>query len=327
MRGIERDGGCEGSHADHSVLVVGDTTVDLYPVGEGSLTSGSRFEWHVGGTATNVARWVAGVGCDAALVTNVGSDTAGEMAASHLDETPVDTEGVARVDGPSPLTLCVPSDDGDRWDAWVRGSCYGFTPPDDPASLVAPYDWLHLEGVTLPPTVNRSAVRRLAAAASDDGTRVAFDLNGRTNQWESAAAYRTALGEVLPHCDLVFAGTDDLAVAGVDPTPDGLVDRFPADHSGTAFLTDGASATVGLRLRDGAVVERVTASPPSVSVATTAGAGDAFAGAVLAARRRGRSDLGELAAIGNAAGAAAAATVAPFDPNAATVVTERLDDP
>ena len=115
-----------------------------------------------------------------------------------------------------------------------------------PSERVASADWLHLEGVTLPPTVNRSAVRRLAAAASEEGTRVAFDLNGRTNQWESAAAYRTALGEVLPHCDLVFAGTDDLAVAGVDPTPAGLVDRFPADHSGTAFLTDGASATVGV---------------------------------------------------------------------------------
>ena len=313
--------------ADRGVLVVGDTTVDLYPVGEGSLASGSRFEWHVGGTATNVARWVAELGCDAALVTNVGSDTAGEMAANHLDESPVDTDRVARVDAPSPLTLCVPSDDGDRWDAWVRGSCYGFTPPDDPASLVASSDWLHLEGVTLPPTVNRSAVRRLATAASDEGTKVAFDLNGRTNQWESAAAYRTALGEVLPHCDLVFAGTDDLAVAGVDPTPEGLVDCLPADHSGTAFLTDGASPTVGLRLRDGTVVERVTASPPSVSVATSAGAGDAFAGAVLAARRRGLTDLSELAAIGNAAGAAAAATVAPFDPDAAAVVAERLDDP
>lgn len=31
-------------------------------------------------------------------------------------------------------------------------------------------------------------------------------------------------------------------------------------------------------------------------------------------------------AVGNAAGAAAAATVAPFDPDAAAVVAERLDD-
>ena len=314
------------SEAERGVLVVGDTTVDLYPVGDGSLASGSRFEWHVGGTATNVARWVAALGGDAALVTNVGSDSAGETAASHLDESPVDTEGVAHVDATTPLTLHVPTADGDRWDAWVRGSCYGFTPPEDPASLVAPYDWLHLEGVTLPPTVNRSAVRRLAAAASDAGTRVAFDLNGRTNQWESPEAYRTALGEVLPHCALVFAGTDDLAVAGVDPTPAGLVDRLPADHSGTAFLTDGASETVGLRLRDGTVVERAAASPPSVSVATTAGAGDAFAGAVLAARRRGVSELGDLVAIGNEAGAAAVTTVEPFAPAVAAVVAERLDD-
>ena len=308
------------------VLVVGDTTIDLYPVDGPPTTSGSAFEWHVGGTAANVARWLAALGDDATLVTNVGTDTAGEMAARHLDATPVQSHRVARVDGTSPLTLYVPTDDGDRWDAWVRGSCYGFTPPDDPESLVAAHDWVHLEGVTLPEPVNRSAVLDLAAAAHERGTAVAFDLNGRRNQWESAAAYRRALRDVLPSCSMVFAGTADLAVADIDPTPSGLVDLLPADHSGTAFLTDGASSTVGLRVRDGAVVERVAGSPPSVSVATPAGAGDAFAAGVLAARRRGVSALRELVRIGNAAGAAAVTMAEPFAPEVAGPVTAILDD-
>lgn len=308
------------------VLVVGDTTIDLYPVDEGPITDGSAFEWRVGGTAANVARWLAALGDDATLVTNVGTDTAGEMAARHLDASPAQTHRVARVDGTSPLTLYVPTAHGDHWDAWVRGSCYGFTPPDDPESLVASHDWVQLEGVTLPETVNRSAVLDLAEAAHERGTAVAFDLNGRRNQWESAAAYRRALRDVLPYCSMVFSGTDDLAVGDIDPTPSGLVDCLPADHSGTAFLTDGASPTVGLRVRDGAIAERVAVSPPSVSVATPAGAGDAFAAGVLAARRRGVSELRRLVTVGNAAGAAAVTTAEPFAPDIAAPVAAALDD-
>ncbi len=44
-------------------------------------------------------------------------------------------------------------------------------------------------------------------------------------------------------------------------------------------------------------------------------AGDAFAGAVLAARYDGVTDLHELAIIGNTAGAAAVTTDSPYEPD------------
>jgi len=78
------------------------------------------------------------------------------------------------------------------------GTCYGFTPPEDPGSLVAAYDWLHLEGVTLPEAVNGPAVRELAKTADTNGTGVAFDLNGRPKQWERPTAYRDALEDHSP---------------------------------------------------------------------------------------------------------------------------------
>lgn len=307
-----------------ATLVVGDTTVDLYPPSDASFEPGGGLEWHVGGTATNAARWLAALGGDAALLTNVGDDAVGRAAERHLNAGPVDTEHVARVDAPSPLTLYVPTADGARWDAWVAGSCYGFTPPDDPASLVAPRERLHVEGVTLPTEVNRTGVRRLVEAAAENGVSVSLDLNGRENQWETAGAYRAALREVLSDCDLVFAGTEDLSVAGVDPSPTGLLELLPADASMTAFVTDGAAETTAMRVADGRIRERETAAPPSVSVAVAAGAGDAFAGAVLAALADGTTDLGELTAVGNAAGAAAVATVAPFDPKGPAAVAELL---
>ncbi|MDZ5813199.1 PfkB family carbohydrate kinase [Halorubrum sp. AD140] len=301
------------SDSQRGVLVVGDTTIDLYPVDGTSVTPGSRFEWHIGGTATNVARWAASLGSETSLVTNIGTDVMGGLAAQHLTDGPVDTTHVTRVDAPSPLTLYVPKEDGDRWNAWVTGSCYGFTLPADPATLVAPYEWVHLEGVTLPTEVNQTAVRRLAEAAAKSGAYVSFDLNGRTNQWATPDAYRQALKDILRHCDLIFAGTDDLAVAGINRTPAGILELLPPNHSAMVFITDGPAETTALTVDDGEITEQVTATPPSATVATTAGAGDAFAGAVLAARDDGISDLEELATIGNTAGVAAVATIGPFD--------------
>lgn len=311
------------SNNQQGVLVVGDTTIDLYPVDGTSITPGSQFEWHIGGTATNVARWAASLGSETSLVTNIGTDVMGELAAQHLTNGPVDTTHVTRVDATSPLTLYVPTEDDEQWNAWVTGSCYGFTPPTDPASLLAPYDWVHLEGVTLPTEVNQAAVRRLAEAATENGTHVSLDLNGRTNQWATPDAYRQALKDILRHCDLIFAGTDDLAVAGIDRTPAGILELLPPNHSAMVFITDGPAETTALTVDDGEITDRVTATPPSATVATTAGAGDAFAGVVLAARHSGISDLEELATIGNTAGAAAVATIGPFDGDG-TGPTDRL---
>ena len=308
------------SDAKGGVLVVGDATVDLYPANGDGITPGSRFEWHVGGTATNVARWVVALGGEASLVTNVGTDAVGEAAARRLADGPVDTTHVTRVEGPSPLTLYVPTADGARWNAWVRGSCYGFTPPADPAALVTASERVHLEGVTLPEAVNGSAVRKLAAAAAETDVPVSFDLNGRANQWSAPGSYRRALRDVLPYCDLIFAGTDDLAVAGVDPAPAGALELLPSSHSAQVFVTDGPADTTAMTVVDGEVTERATASPPETAVAT--GAGDAFAGAVVAARARGVSDLEELASLGNAAGAAAVSAVGPFDADGVPAIDE-----
>lgn len=304
------------------VLVVGDTTIDLYPTDNESIAPGSNLEWHIGGTATNVARWTVALDCDVDLMTNLGNDVMGELAAEHLANGKVETTHVTQIDAPSPLTLYTGTQGDDEWNAWVTGSCYGFTPPDDPAALVAAHEWIHLEGVMLPVEVNQAAVHRLAETAAANATRVSFDLNGRENQWATPAAYRDTLEDVLQYCDLIFAGKDDLAVAAVDPTPAGLLELLPADHSAIAFITAGDKETIAIRVEDGEIVERVTATPPESTVATPAGAGDAFAGAVLAARYDGVTDLHELATIGNTAGAAAVTTIGPYETDSVTTMDQ-----
>ncbi|ESS02365.1 MAG: sugar kinase, ribokinase family, partial [uncultured archaeon A07HR67] len=254
-------------------LVVGDTTIDLYP--DASVSPGGRLRWDIGGTAANVARWMAMLDGDVAVLTAVGDDFFGRSAARHLERSRVSTEHLSTVDAKSPITLLVP--DSERWNAWIDGSCYGFDLPAEPATLLAPYERVHLEGVTLPAAVNRDDVLALAEAADDGGTRLSFDLNGRAAQWATAGAYRRALCDVLTHCDVVFAGDADLALAEAEPTVEGILELVPSTFSATVFVTGGAAETTAASVRDGRVVERVAVAPPAVEVATTAGAGDAFA--------------------------------------------------
>jgi len=101
---------------------------------------------------------------------------------------------------------------------------------------------------------------------------------------------------------------------------------LPTDYSGTAFLTDGASATVGMRLEDGTIIKRVSKTPPDVSVTSAAGAGDAFAAGVLAGLQRGVADLDKLVAAGNAAGAAAVTILEPFSAAVVDDAEEVLDE-
>ena len=126
----------------------------------------------------------------------------------------------------------------------------------------------------------------------------------------SAARVRGGGGVLLTV--LVALATSAWAVSAQDPVDEmdtmGLFNQDPPPPImiwgsyglGSAFVTDGAAETTAMRVVNGRVRERATAAPPSVSVAVAAGAGDAFAGAVLAALADGTTDLGELAAVGNA---------------------------
>jgi sugar/nucleoside kinase (ribokinase family) len=304
-------------------LVVGDTTIDLYP--DASVSPGGRLRWDIGGTATNVARWMAMLDGDVAVLTAVGDDFFGRSAARHLERSAVSTEHLSTADAASPITLLVPeTEDGERWDAWIDGSCYGFELSAEPATRLAPYERVHLEGVTLPAAVNRDEVLALAEAADDGGTRLSFDLNGRAAQWATAGAYRRALCEILPRCDVVFAGDADLALAEAAPTVEGVLELVPSTFSATVFVTAGAAETTAASVRDGRVVERVAVAPPAVEVATTAGAGDAFAAGVVTALEHGVSDLRALATIGNAAGAAAVTTAGPVPDDGVATLSRLL---
>lgn len=299
--------------SDTRLLVAADTTIDLYLTDETGAGPGSEIQWFVGGAGANVATGVGLLGGSATLMTNLGTDLLGTQATDYLNQTPINTRYLTRVETASPLALYVPERaGGPRWDAWIDGECFGFTLPEDISTVVQSTDWLYLSGTTLPQSVNWKEITRLLELGAKYDVRVTFDLNGRGNQWSDSESYTTCLETVLPHCDVIFASHEDLSLAGISSATEELHSFLPDDRSMHVFITRGAGATTGLKIVDGELREEIVADPPSVEVRDPAGGGDAFASSVLTALFDGGYGLGDLLRIGNAAGAAAVTTHGAF---------------
>jgi len=224
------------------------------------------------------------------------------------------------VDAPSPLVLAVPEQaGGPHWDAWIAESCYGFTLSSDVVAAFDRFDWLYLSATTLPRTINHTEATQLLDLADTHNVRVAFDLNGRAEQWADATEYQDRIAAVLPRCDVVFTSQEDLSLAGISSICHDLIPLLSEDDAVYLFVTRGANPATGSLIADGQVQRRASADPPAVAVQDQAGAGDGFAAGVLSALFSGESTLATLLAAGNAAGAAAVTSLGPLRP-------ENIDD-
>lgn len=295
------------------VLVASDTTADFYPQEAGDGDVGRAYRWVVGGTGTNVARGLALLADPPYLATDIGSDSLGRAVREEHDAHDIPSRLVREVERPTPLALYVPADaGGPEWEIRRADSAYGFGLDGDLDSLFADLTTLYLSGTTLPPSVALESIRTALEHARRHDVTVAVDLNGRRNLWPDPAEYAALVREVLADADLVFAGDDDLALAGVSPDLDGLRALLPADADCLAVLTRGDEGATAVRIADGAVVDRATHDGFAVTVADPAGAGDALVAAVLAARRQGVDSLPALLRAGTAAGAAAVTSIGPL---------------
>ncbi|MFT4889222.1 MAG: sugar/nucleoside kinase (ribokinase family) [Halobacteriales archaeon] len=301
----------ERTHPD--VLVTGAATADFYPRQPSDGTLGVEFRWAPGGIGVNVARALALLDQPPYLATRLGDDSFGTAIARQLDAVDVPRTLVTETSDHTPLLFYVPADaGGPRWEPRLEGSCFGFELPEGSESLFARLSVLHLTGTTLPPTVSLDAMRTAVEYARNHDVDVSFDMNCRANQWDDRSRYADLAAEMLDAADVVFASTDDLALAGYDDGIDGLLAALPERASVTAFLTEGAAGATAVRTEDGAVTATHSHGGFDVEAVDPAGGGDAFAGAVLAALGQGATDLETLVAAGNAAGAAAVTSVGPF---------------
>lgn len=302
-----------GEPSPPDVLVTGATTADFYFEGTTDGTVGTEMEWIPGGIGTSVARTLALLDEPPLLATHLGDDSFATAIGRQLDAYDVPRTLVTETTADTPLLFYVPEDaGGPHWEARIEGSSFGFEISDRSGPLFADLSVVHLTGTTLPPEISLDAMRTAIDYAAAHDVDVSFDMNCRPNQWSDLSNYTDLATEMLEAADVVFASTDDLALAGFDDGVDGLLSALPERASALAFLTEGGDGATAVRIDDGSVTARYAHSGFDVDVVDPAAGGDAFASAVLAALGNGEPDLETLVTVGNAAGAAAVTSMGPF---------------
>jgi sugar/nucleoside kinase (ribokinase family) len=273
------------------VIAVGDVMIDVAVAGDvlprGGHVSG-KVRFTAGGSAPNAAAWARTAGASAAVVGRVGDDVAGRVLRDALEERGIEAALAIDSEAPTGAVLLL----GGTIVA-ERGANARFAPADLPARLeagavlVSGYLLLHedTEGTA------RAALERTNATwiAVDAGSARLLDRYGR----ERFFVATDEASVLLLNEDEAFALTDD--------EPEGAA-RALGDLYRLVCVKRGAGGAVAIL--DG---ELVAAAAPRVDVVDPAGAGDAFAGALLASLAHGRSLT---AALDEAvrAGAAAAAS-------------------
>jgi 2-dehydro-3-deoxygluconokinase len=284
------------------VVGIGEAMVLLQPAPGVPLDAAPSLTMSVAGAELTLCATVARLGLSAAFCTRVGADPLGRRIRAAAADLGVATDLVVTDDRrPTGLFLREALPDGRRRVHYYRAgsAASALDTADAERVLAARPRVVAVSGITAALGAGpRRAVFAVAAGARDAGVRLALDPNLRPalGPVEHQAA---TVRDLLPYADFLLLGTDEAGpVFGVDD---------PAEVFAAAERA-GVGETVLKAGADGCLLPggvHVPAYP--AEVVDPVGAGDAFAGAYLAARLRGAGPV-ESARLGARVAAGVVAT-------------------
>jgi sugar/nucleoside kinase (ribokinase family) len=263
------------------IVVLGDVMVDVVarlsgPVAVGS-DSPARISWGFGGSAANVAAWLASAGAAPVLVGRVGDDPQGAAAAADLAAGGVDARLAVDPDRATGTCIVLVAPGGERSMLPDAGANDGLQAEDLADDLLGAGRHLHVTGYALIRPGSRQAARAAIERAKATGMTVSVDPS-------SAAILSPEFLEWADGADLLLPNADEArALGGVGA----LTARFPE-----LVVKLGAEGALWTDGREEVHVRAATA--PAVD---STGAGDAFAAGLLCARIDG-AEVGEALASG-----------------------------
>jgi fructokinase len=267
------------------IAVTGEALIDLVVDPDGRVAA------QLGGGPFNTARTVGRLGLAPAFLGRLSRDSFGARLRASLGRDGV-TLAVPQLTG-APTTLAIADVDADgvaRYHFYLAGtSSCDLDHPQLSAALPAGVTALHAGSLALAAEPIATGIERLIASDLPVDTLVMIDPNCRPEAITSREAYLARLHRILGRADVVKVSVEDLAylVPGARPrtTAEDLLHHGPA----LVLVTDGPRTARALLPG-----QEVCADVPTVQVADTIGAGDAFGGAFLAwwsASGLARSDL------------------------------------
>ncbi len=255
-----------------------------------------------GGDTSNAAIAAARAGARVGYLSRLGQDHWGHLLMQLWAREGVETSGIVRdAKAPSGVYFVSHDERGHHFSYARTGSAASRMEPSDVqnhwGSLIGQSRWLHLSGISL--AISPSACDAGFAAmhaARAQGTEVAFDSNLRLSLWPLERA-RACIAEAVRLCDLFLPSMDDMGMLTGLQQPDEVLDWSHAHGARQVVLKLGA---------EGAIVseqgQRTRLAPLRVQALDATGAGDCFAGNLLARLCAGDS-LPQAARYANAAAA------------------------
>jgi sugar/nucleoside kinase (ribokinase family) len=280
------------------LLVVGDLATDVVAVHRQPLApatdTAARIVLRPGGAAANVAAWAAAQGAGTTLLARVGAQTA-DQHREELVRAGVRPALREDADRPTAAVVCLVDAGGERTMLNDRGASAALGPADWDDGLLAATARVHLSGYLLFSAPGRALAALILERCRARGVPVSLD--------PASAGPLAQLGpqsfpDLVAGVDLLFPNADEARLLGGAADAETAAVRLAQRTGALVVVKRGASGVV--LCQDDAVVGRIPA--PHAKVVDTTGAGDAFAGAFLAARLAGAEP-----ALAAQAGCAAAA--------------------
>lgn len=266
------------------IVVLGDLMVDVLARLSGPVALGSdseaRIAWGYGGSAANVAAWLAFAGVERPVfVARVGEDPQGKAAVAELEGAGVQAHVTVDAERVTGTCIVLVAPNGERSMLPDAGANDALRREDLPDDLLTPGGHLHVVGYTLLREGSREAARSAIARAKAAGMTVSVDPS-------SAALLSPEFLELADGADLLLPNGDEAsALTGeADPAKAArkLAKRFPdvvVKLGPEGSIWRGSSGELESSGSD--QPDAVHGRMPEVD---TTGAGDAFAAGLLAAR-------------------------------------------
>jgi 2-dehydro-3-deoxygluconokinase len=257
-----------------------------------------------GGDTSNCAIAAARIGARSGYITQLGDDVFGQQLLNLWRDERVDTRGVrVTPGGDTGVYFVAHGPQGHAFTYRRAGSAASRMAAGDPdfapcLQQVERARTLHVSGISQ--AISDSARTTVFAAierARQHGVRVSYDLNFRPRLWRVETA-RPVVERTVAACDIFLPSVDEVALLAGTRTPEQVLAWAHGLGAPTVLLKLGAEGC-WVSQRGGALTKL---PPHRVSPVDATGAGDCFAGCLLARLAAG-DDLVDAARAANVAAA------------------------
>lgn len=290
------------------ILCLGEPLFEFNQVSIGD--AGAQYLQGYGGDTSNTAVAAARQGARVGYVTALGADAFGDEFVQLWQREGIDTSTVSRSEvAHTGIYFVTHTDKGHQFTYFRAGSAASqMTPASLPLEAIAAAKVLHVSGISQ--AISNSACDAVFAAiahARASGVKVSYDTNLRLKLWSLPRA-RAMIHAAIAQADIALPSLEDAEQLTGLSDPDAIADFYLQLGAPLVVLKLGAA---GVLVADTQARSWVTGHPVTALDAT--GAGDTFAGALLARLVQGDSTT-EAANYANAAAALSTQGYGAVDP-------------